>query len=37
MEKFSKIGLTVIQALAYEKLPFSNLIEIESAKAANLR
>ena len=37
MEKFSKIGLTVIQALAYEKLPFSNLTEIESAKAANLR
>ena len=27
----------VIQALAYEKLPFSNLNEIESAKAANLR
>ena len=35
--KLTHIGLTVIQALAYEKLPFSNLSEIESAKAAYLR
>ena len=35
--KLAYIGLTVIQALAYEKLPFSNLSEIDSAKAAYLR
>jgi len=37
LKKLSQKGLMVIQALAYEKLPFSNLNEIESAKAANLR
>ena len=37
IKKLSQIGLMVIQALAYEKLPFSNLNEIESAQAASLR
>ena len=35
--KLTYIGLTVIQDLAYEKLPFSNLSEVESAKVAYLR
>jgi hypothetical protein len=37
IKKLSQIGLMVIQALAYERLPFSNLNEIESAQAASLR